>query len=203
MLKPCVSAQGETDANICSCTGWNLALNTHHGSCAWIASPVVPSVLGTRHHWLQGEVGITPCLFFNGKNHQKSWNERKKLHRLFKHYYYYYHPRHHQSVFIYATNKDWLLPSVALHPAGAHHEFPPSREVERTTSLKSGRRKESWERQIFTQSKRSSKRFHFPCKGLWWLLKGHFSGKGPSSPRQNQHPQLRKIFQTAVLLRSN
>lgn len=109
------------------------------------------------------------------------------------------------SVFIYATNKVWLPPSVARHPAGAHQGFPPSRKVERMTNLESGRRKESWERQIFTQSqkKASLERLHFPCKGFWQLLRGHFSGKGPSSPRQNQHPQLRKIFQTVVLLRSN
>lgn len=160
----------------------------------------VQSIIDFRERWHY------TMLIFYGNTHQKSWNAKKKeLHRLFKHYYYYYHPRHHQSVFIYATNKVWRLPSIGPHPAGAHHGFPPSIEVKRTTNLESGRRRESRERQIFTQSpkKRSSKRFHFPFKGFWWLLKGHFSGRGPSSPRQNQHPQLRKIFQTAVLLRSN
>lgn len=76
---------------------WFMCMNCK-SSCPLCAGHKALLTSGRDRHYTM--------LIFYGNNHQKSWNERKKLHRLFKHYYYYYHhPPHHQSVFIYATNK--------------------------------------------------------------------------------------------------
>lgn len=196
MPKPWASAQGKTDAKVSFVHGLKGLCRTPNVVCMR-ESQAQPSPLC----WVQtssltwGRARHYTMLIFYRNNHQKSSNEKKKkLQRLVKHYYYY---KHHQGVFMYANNKVWLLPSIALHPAGGQHGFlfPPGK-VQRKANLKSGEGKRV-EKGKFSHRHRkrgSSKRFCFAWKGLWWLLKGHFSGKGPSSPRQNQHPQLRKIF---------
>lgn len=101
---------------------------------------------------------------------------------------------------LHANNKFCLHPSVTPCPAGAHRGFcsllEQSKEMPASNFgiLQREKALRNTSFHMYTQKERFFKKISFCLERLWWLLKGHLGGKGPSSPRHNQHPQLRNIF---------